>query len=126
MVELEDFIGFTINRDLTKTTLKISQPDLINNIIQGFDEDVKLLMTFNTPATTHKGIVRNQETDTKISYDLQKRYSSGVVSKLYLFKHSLTKLSNAVHELSKFMYKASISRNKTLIRTIKYVIDTKD
>ena len=29
-------------------------------------------MTFNTLATPHKGIVLNQETDTKISYNLKK------------------------------------------------------
>ena len=36
-------------------------------MIQLFKEDIKSLMTFNTPATPHKGIVNNQETDTKIS-----------------------------------------------------------
>ena len=60
-------------------------------MIQVFKEDVKLLMTLNTPATPHKGIVRNQETDTKISDDLQKRHSSGVGSLLYLVKHSRPK-----------------------------------
>ena len=37
MVELEDFIGCTIKRDITKMTLKIYQLDLINNMTQGFD-----------------------------------------------------------------------------------------
>ena len=60
MGELEEFIGCKIKRDLTKTTLNISQPYLINNMIQGFNEAVKLLMTFNTPAITHKGVVRYQ------------------------------------------------------------------
>ena len=32
---------------------------------QGFNEDVKSLMTFNTLDTLYKVIVRNQETDTK-------------------------------------------------------------
>ena len=35
-------------------------------------------MTFNTLATPHKGIVLNQETDAKKSYDLQTKYRSGV------------------------------------------------
>ena len=30
-------------------------------------------MTLNTPDIPHKGIVHNQETDTKIAYNLQKR-----------------------------------------------------
>ena len=45
---------------------------------------MKLLMTFNTPDTPHKEIIRNQETDTKISYDLQKIYRSAAGSLLSL------------------------------------------
>ena len=78
MGDIEEFIRCTINRDLNMITLNISQPYLINKMTQVFNEDVKSLMTFNTPATPHKGIVRNQETDTKISYDLQNKYRSGV------------------------------------------------
>ena len=78
MGELEDFWGCTINRYTTNTTLNISQPDQITNMNQWFNEDMKSLMTFNNPSTPHKGIVCNQETDTKISYDLQKIFRSGV------------------------------------------------
>ena len=51
-------------------TLKVFQPDLITKMTQLFNKYLKSLMTFNTSATPHKDIVRNQETDTKISYDL--------------------------------------------------------
>ena len=37
MGELEDFVGCTIKRDLTKKTLNIYQPDLITKITQGFN-----------------------------------------------------------------------------------------
>ena len=60
MGEIEYFIGCTIKHDLSKINLKISQPDLINKITQGFKEDMKSLMTFNTPSTPNKGIVRDQ------------------------------------------------------------------
>ena len=66
MGELEDFIGCTIKRDLIKTNLNISQPDRINKMTQWFKEGVKSLMTFNSPATPHKGIVHNNNKDTKI------------------------------------------------------------
>ena len=56
MGELEDFLGCTIWRDLTKTTLNIYQPGMINKMTQVFNEYVKSLMTFNTPAKIHKGI----------------------------------------------------------------------
>ena len=44
-------------------------------------------MTFNTPDIPHEWIVRNQEIDTKISYDLQNRYRVGVRFLLYLVKN---------------------------------------
>ena len=126
MVKLEDFIGCTIEKDLTNTTLNISQPDLINKMTQGFNVEAKSLMSLNTPAIPHKGVVRNQETNTKISDDLQKRYRSGVGSLIYLVKHARPELSNAVCELYKCIHKANMSHYKPLLREIKFVIHTKD
>ena len=77
-----------IKCDLTKMTLIIYQPDIITKTTQIFNEDVKSIMNFSTPDTPHKGVVRNQEIDTKISYNLQKRYRSGIGLLLYLVKHS--------------------------------------
>ena len=125
MGKLEDFIGCTIKRDLTNMTLNIYQPNLIYNMNPGCNKDVKLLMTFNTPDTPHKGIVRNQETDTKISYDLQNRYRSGIRLLLYLVKHSQPKLSNVVREISQCMDEANMSQYKALMHAIKYAIGTK-
>ena len=87
---------------------------------------MKSLMNFNTPATPHKGIVHNQETETKMSENLYKRYRSGVGSLLYLVKNSRTQLSNAVHEVSKCMYEANMIHYKDLLRAMKYIIYTKD
>ena len=60
MGQLKEFLGFTIQRDLTKITLNISQPDIITNMTQEFNEDMKSLITFNTPDTPHKGVLSNQ------------------------------------------------------------------
>ena len=79
-------------------TLNIYQTHLITKIIQVFNEYLKSLVTFNNPDTSHEGIVRNQETDTKISHGIHKRYRIGVGSVLYLVKHSLIGLSHALHE----------------------------
>ena len=84
MGELEDFVGCKIKNYLTNTTLNIYQPDIINKMNKGFNG----FMNFNTPATPHKGIVSNQETDTKISYHIYKRYRSSIGYLLYLVKHS--------------------------------------
>ena len=54
MCEIEEFIGCKIKRDLTKVTLKIYQPGLINKITQWSNEGVRSLMIFDTPATPHK------------------------------------------------------------------------
>ena len=51
MVKLEDFVGCTIYRDLTKIILNISQRDLINKMTQGFIEDINSIMTLNNTAT---------------------------------------------------------------------------
>ena len=61
MGELEDSIGCTIKRDLTNMTLNIYQKYLITKMVQGFKEDMKHLMTLNTPSTPHNVIVRNQK-----------------------------------------------------------------
>ena len=58
MSELEYFVGFKIKRELTKKTLNISQPYLTNNMTEGFNENMKSPLTFNTSATPYKGIVK--------------------------------------------------------------------
>ena len=65
MDELEDFSGCTIKCGCTKMTLEISQPYLVNNMNQGFNKDIKSLMTFNTSSTPHKVIVHKQENTRK-------------------------------------------------------------
>ena len=60
MSELEDFIGCTINHDLTKTTRNIFQPYLINKMNQGFNKYVKSPMIFNTPDKLNKEIIHFQ------------------------------------------------------------------
>ena len=40
MCELEDFVGCEIKRNITKKTLKISQPYIITNMTQALNEDV--------------------------------------------------------------------------------------
>ena len=66
MGELEYFIECMLKRDPTNTTLNISQPYIITNMTQIFKEDVKSLMTFNTPNTPHTMIVGYQEKYTKV------------------------------------------------------------
>ena len=87
MGKLEDFVGCTVRRDLAKMTLKIYQPHLITKMTQVFNEYVKSLMDFNTTYSTHKEAVSNQETEMKISNNLQKIYRNGIELLLYIVKH---------------------------------------
>ena len=113
-----------IRRDLTKMTLDIYETDIITKITQGFNKDVKSLMAFNKTSTKHNGVVRNQETDTKIAYDKQNVYISGVWSLLYLVKYSRPEIYITLCKYSKFMDKTNMSHCKALLRAIKYIIDT--
>ena len=92
---------------------------------QGFNKDMKSLMTFNTPATPHKGILLNKETNTKYRTIYRRDTGSGVGSLLYLVKHLQPKLSNVVRELSKCMYESKMIHYKAILRSKKCVIDTK-
>ena len=83
-------------------------------------------MIFNTPATTSKGILHNQEIDTTIAYSLHQRYRSGIRSLIYLVRHSRPELSNTVCELSKFMDEANMSHYKSLLCAMKYIFDKKE
>ena len=49
-----------IKSDLTKMTINVYQPYLINNMTQGFNEEMKSPINFNTPNSPHKGMVSNQ------------------------------------------------------------------
>ena len=59
MDELEDLIVCTIKLDLTKMTINIYKPNLMIKMTQGFNEDMKSVMTLNNLDTPQKGIVRN-------------------------------------------------------------------
>ena len=41
MGELENFLGCTIKRDLTKMNLNIYRQDIITKMTQGFNKDMK-------------------------------------------------------------------------------------
>ena len=41
MGDLEDFVGCTINHEITKKNLNIYQPHRITNMTQGFNKDLK-------------------------------------------------------------------------------------
>ena len=123
---MEKILGYKIKRDLNNITLNISQSHLISKLTQVFNDEVKSLMTLNTPMQHTSGLYKKKETGTNISKYLQKRYRSGVWSIPHIVKYSWLELSNAVRELSKCMDESNMSQYKALLREINDVIDTKD
>ena len=71
---LEEYIGCTNKLDLTSMTFKISQSHLIGKTNQGLNYGVKSPTTFNTSATTHKGIVRTKKQVLKLK-NIYRRYT---------------------------------------------------
>ena len=69
----EKCVGYTIECDLTNNTLNISHLDLITKTTQGFNNDVKTIIKYNTPDTTYTGIVQKYMV-TRIKKWIQKRY----------------------------------------------------
>jgi len=120
--DVEDFIGCNIERD--QDTIYLSQPDLIKKLLKKFEDKIKTLQDYETPAPANFRIVRPKEGEEKLSDTDQTLYRSGVGSLLYLLKHSRPDLSNCVRELTKVMDGANKAHLKALYRAIKFVKQT--
>ena len=122
--EAKDFIGCTIERK--DDEIHLHQPDLIKRLLRTFENDLKSMKDYDTPASSGYKVVRPQTEEEKLGDEDQKKYRSGVGSLLYLVKHTRPDLSNIVRELSKAMDGANESHMKALLRAIKFVEVTKN
>ena len=120
--DVEDFIGCNIERD--QDAIYLSQPNLIKKLITKFEDKIKNLQDYDTPAPANFRIIRPKEGEPRLSDLEQSIYRSGVGSLLYLLKHSRPDLSNSVRELTKVMDGANAAHLKALYRAIKYVKQT--
>ena len=121
---LDDYLSCEISIDEKKKSGWIHQPHLIKKLEKKFGSMVEGLMEYKTPGTPHQTITR--DVAVKISDDDQKLYRSGVGMLLWLVKHSRPDIANAVRELTKVLDGASAAAMKEMLRTIKYVLDTKN
>jgi hypothetical protein len=126
MGEMEYFVGCRIIEDKSQKTIWIHQPKLLTNLSKHFDDVVSQTRSTHTPAAPRTSIVRPTPGDPLITPEEQRRFRTGVGMLLYLVKHSRPDISNAVRELSKVADGATYSHWKALLRTIKYVLDTKN
>jgi hypothetical protein len=70
--------------------------------------------------------VKSNDEIEKIEAEKQSRYRSGFGMLLYLIKYSRPNLANVVRELSICMDGANLAAYKEMLRTVKFVLDTKD
>ena len=87
---------------------------------------IKNIRKSETPSAPGSHLLRPKENDSKIDNEEQALYRSAVGMLLYLTKHTRPDIANSVREHSRMMDGAAPEHFKTLLRLIKYVIDTKD
>ena len=83
-------------------------------------------MVYQTPVGINYLVIRPAANEMKICASKRSKYRSGVGMLLYLIKYSRPDIANSVRELSKVNDKATESYWKSLIRIMKYVVETKN
>ena len=122
--DMKEYVGCKVRRT-GKRSLIMYQDDLINKIEKNFGEHTRKMQEYEMPAGSGEHIKRPDEDEPKIGPEEQRKYRSGVGMLLYLVKFSRPDISNAVRELSKVMDGATPAHMKSMLRTIKFVMDTR-
>ena len=112
--------------DREKKVLYVMQPYLIKNLEDTFQEEVNNLSVYGTLGTQRFKIVKSNEDIERIELEKQSRYRSGVGMLLHLIKYSRPDIANVVRELLKCIDGANLAAYKEMLRTIKFVLNTKD
>ena len=124
--DLRDYLSCEIRFNSDRTKAWLGQPHLLANLERKFGKDVHSMRGTKTPGTPSFGIVQPINEDEKISSEKKKLYHSSVGMLLYLVKHLLPDIANAVRELSKLLDGANMAAYKEMHRIIKYVLNTRD
>ena len=84
-----------------------------------------LLPSYKTPGETGK-VLEACENGQEISESKQSKHGSAVGKLLHMMRWSRPEIWNAMEETSRRMSKAAPDHMKTVLRTMKYCVDTKD
>ena len=122
---MDEYVGCQIKR-IHKNCIIMHQADLLKKLERAFKNDIKDLKIREMPLGTNNRVTRPKDEETLISSDAQTRYRSGVGMLLYLVKYSRPDLSNAVRELSKVNNGATPKHVKSLVRVVKFALDTRN
>ena len=121
---MKEYVGCKVKKT-GKKSLIMYQDDLINKVEKNFGELTKNMQEYAMQAGNGEHIKRPDENERKINNEDQKKYRSGIGMLLYLVKFSRPDISNAVRELSKVMDGATPAHMKNMLRTIKFIMDTR-
>ena len=120
--KMEDYVGCQVSRNGDK--MWMYQQDLINKIRKHFKDDVREMRKYDTPAGNLEYVIRPSDDTNSISSIMQTKYRSGIGMMLFLVKYSRPDIANCIRELSKANGVANESHYKSLMRAIKYVLDS--
>ena len=123
--EMKEYVGCKVEMR-GRDNLIMFQDDLINKIEKIFGDKVKSIQEYGMPAGSGEHIKRPDKGEPTLGRDDQTTYRRGVGLLLYLIKFSRQVISNTVRELSKVMDGATLGNMKSMLRTTKYVLDTKN
>jgi hypothetical protein len=119
---VSDFLGVRIDRDETNGTVSMTQPLLIQSIINdmGFN-DITNGREF--PTLSSKILLRHQDSPPHN----EKWHYRGIIGKLnYLEKSTRPDISYAVHQCARFMENPKEEHSKAVKAIVRYLIATKD
>jgi Reverse transcriptase (RNA-dependent DNA polymerase) len=126
--EVKNFVGCRLVHSTDGKNIHIFQPKLIKNLEDSFSQYINTNRKFQTPGAPKTVVMRPEKGDNVLSPKDQTKYRLGVGMLLYLVKHlvkhSRPAISNAVRELNKVLDGATNAHWKSLIHTIKFVLDT--
>ena len=122
---MDEYVGCQIKRIHQKCII-IHQTDLLKKLERTFKTDIKDLKVRKMPLGTNNRIMKPKDDETLISSEEQTRYRSGIGMLLYLVKYSRPDLSNTVRELSKVNSGATSEHVRSLVRVIKFKLDTRN
>ena len=122
---LADYLGceFHMNKERTKGWL--GQCSIIKSLEHKFGEKAMKEILSLTPGTLRSTARRLENPEDKVNPEDHETYRSGVVTLLYLTKHSRPDISNPVRELSKTMDAPAPVHLKEMYKVIRHVLSTK-
>ena len=121
--KLNDYIGCIIEFE-NESEATMHQPHILKKLKNKFSDIVMNIRTGKTPSPPGSVLMRPKENEAVIDEDKQNIYRSGVGTLLYLTKHTRPDIANSVREHSKMMDGATIDHYNSLLKLIKYVIDS--